>query len=43
MEYIFFKSGRAREVFRALLVAALLEAKFGRPLEQLEPCDFSKN
>ncbi len=43
MYYIFYGKGKAKEVFKALLEAALLEAKFGRLIEQLEPEDFSVN
>lgn len=41
--YIFFKVGKARNVFEALRKGAILEKKFGRLIEPLEPVDFSKN
>ena len=43
MKYIFLKKGKAKDVFKALLQAALLEAKFGRIIEPLESGDFSIN
>ncbi len=40
---IFYGKGKTEEVFKALLEAALLEAKFGRLIERLEPEDFCMN
>ncbi len=49
MNYIFLRSGKAKEVFDALVKACLLEIKleelYGkmRYMETLEPVDFSRN
>lgn len=43
MIIIFYKQGKASDVFKALLESALLEAKFGRLIERLESCDFNRN
>ncbi len=40
---IFYDKGKPGEVFKALLEAALLEAKFGRLIERLETEDFCRN
>ncbi len=41
--FIFHKSGKAKEVFEALYRECILEQIFGRLIEPLESCDFSKN
>ncbi len=41
--FIFFKSGKAKEVFDALAWECVMELTFGRLLEPLESVDFSKN
>jgi len=47
MNCIFLGKGKAKDVFRELALAALadrlLENKFGRAVEWLEPCDFNRN
>ena len=43
MIFEFLRSGKAKQVFKALLESALLEAKFGRLIEPLEPDDFCRN
>ena len=41
--YIFYRKGKARDVFHALYLAAMLESKFGRQVEPLETSDFGVN
>jgi len=43
MNYIFLGKGKARKVFRELVIACAIESMFGRLVEPLEPCDFSSN
>ncbi len=43
MKLIFLRAGLAKEVFKALEVAALVEAYWGIDYPQLEPEDFSIN
>ena len=43
MRIIFAKAGLAKEVFKALLVAAMVEAYWGITYPQLESEDFSRN
>ncbi len=43
MQWLFFEKGKPEDVFKKLLRDAILEAKFGRLIEQLEPEDFGKN
>jgi len=43
MRYIFLGKGKARDVFRSLVIACAIEQMFGRLVEPLEPCDFCCN
>ncbi len=43
MYFTFYKKGLAKEVFKALQVAALVESYWGILFPPLEPEDFSKN
>jgi len=43
MIYLFYGKGKAKDVFKSLSKAALLEAKFGRLIKSLESINFSKN
>ena len=47
MRFIILGKGKIKDVFRALALAVLadrmLEMRFGRNTEWLEPCDFSRN
>ena len=43
MKILFWKAGKAKDVFRELARQAYLEHRFGRLIELLEPVDFYWN
>ena len=43
MIYMFIKKGKAKDVFKALKHALILEEKFGKELPTIEDVDFGKN